>query len=101
MTPNFASGCCQIEEAMSELPNKSVLESERVQKVKSIQNEDLEKRLAKQFSKIVAKKSAVISEQQKVALAVKAVPKLGQEKLLVSHFQLKCFNIPESFVCLS
>ena len=88
MTPNFASGCCQIEEAMSELPNKSVLESERVQKVKSIQNEDLEKRLAKQFSKIVAKKSAVISEQQKIALAVKAVPKSGQGKLLVSHFQL-------------
>ena len=93
MTPNFASGCCQIQEAMSESPNKSVLEVEKVQKAKSIQNEELEKRLAKQFSKIVAKKSPVISEQQKIALAVKAVQNSGSSKLLVSHFQLFIFLV--------
>ena len=71
---------------MSESPNKSVLELERAKKVKSTQSEDLEKRLAKQFSKIVAKKSAVISAQQTIDLNVKAVPRSSQSKLLVSHF---------------
>ena len=75
---------------MSELPNKSVLEVEKEQNlVKSLQNEDLEKRIANHFSKIVAKKStAVISEQQKIALAVKAVQNSSQSKLLVRYFQL-------------